>query len=176
MKAVDDNPTFKSHLKMLFVSDPLSVMETVIMDAAAELRCIVIGKPAPAVQWKQNEEMLISSRMEIKLDERETSSGIIVTSTMKIHNVRFSDAGVYSCVASNDAGERSNETRLAHEPEVFSGFECRFDGVFFVGGSRRRTWSGAGNGRGIGHLQLSFSLRQPLQHHVSRTVEFLRVR
>ena len=42
-------------------------------------------------------------------DRREA---IVIESTLKIHNVRLNDAGLYACIARNQAGEKMKETQL----------------------------------------------------------------
>ncbi|XP_055390625.1 protein sidekick isoform X4 [Condylostylus longicornis] len=70
----------------------------------ATITCKAVGAPAPNITWVYNETKLveITSRFQI-LD-----SGDLL-----ISNVRESDAGLYSCVRSNEAGTVSGEAYLS---------------------------------------------------------------
>ena len=69
VEAVNQRPSVKSHLKILFVSPSVSVVETVSTDVAAKFRCIAIGTPTPKIRWMRKGEILKSKRMEIKPEE-----------------------------------------------------------------------------------------------------------
>ncbi|XP_017489062.1 PREDICTED: protein sidekick-like [Rhagoletis zephyria] len=70
----------------------------------ATIWCRAVGAPNPNITWIYNETQLveISSRMQI------LESGDLLMS-----NVRETDAGLYTCVRSNEAGTVNGEAYLS---------------------------------------------------------------
>ena len=117
VKIAAKNSEEKMQVDILHVSPTILAVETVETDAAAELTCVAAGMPAPTVEWRRMGVPLDDARLEIMTGTKgssfsNTSEVIVIESSLKIHNVRLTDAGSYSCVAWNKAGERVKETRL----------------------------------------------------------------
>ncbi|XP_058246105.1 hemicentin-1 isoform X2 [Hemibagrus wyckioides] len=67
----------------------------VVVDGVLELECIADGFPPPTVSWMKDGHPLEDSRVVLHRD------GQILT----IRNIQMEDAGVYTCLVSNPAGE-----------------------------------------------------------------------
>uniref|UniRef100_UPI00358EAB62 roundabout homolog 2-like isoform X3 n=1 Tax=Myxine glutinosa TaxID=7769 RepID=UPI00358EAB62 len=75
----------------------------------AEFHCEVIGDPPPTVSWYKDDEELPKGRYEIK-------NGL----TLRLHSVRGSDEGTYTCVAENRVGKtESSASLVVHAPPQF---------------------------------------------------------
>ena len=89
-------------------------MESIDKDKTADFRCVVIGNPTPKIEWSKDGEILSGNkRMEIQEKNVVAKENAIVTSTIKIHDVKLKDAGIYKCTASNSAGKATYEASLA---------------------------------------------------------------
>ena len=66
--------------------------------------CNVLGGPNNEFQWTLNSVILPDETM----------------STLQLTNVAVNDAGVYSCIVSNSAGENSSETELFIAPNIIT--------------------------------------------------------
>ena len=64
--------------------------------------CNVLGGPNNEFQWTLNSVIITTETM----------------STLQLSNVDVDDAGVYSCIVSNTAGEDSDETELFIAPNI----------------------------------------------------------
>ena len=64
--------------------------------------CNVLGDPNNEFQWTLNSVIITTETM----------------STLQLSNVAVDDAGVYSCIVSNTAGEDSDETELFIAPNI----------------------------------------------------------
>lgn len=76
---------------------------TVVRGSAASMKCLTDGTPAPTMSWFKN-------RQPLNLGAHLTSSN----QGMVLHFVRAEtgDAGKYTCVASNEAGDTSKHFSL----------------------------------------------------------------
>uniref|UniRef100_A0A915CWE3 Uncharacterized protein n=1 Tax=Ditylenchus dipsaci TaxID=166011 RepID=A0A915CWE3_9BILA len=69
------------------------------------LECIVTGIPLPKVEWRRNGDPMDDGR-----DHHTSTAGN--SHFLHIHNTNISDAGRYSCVATNRAGETRQNIQL----------------------------------------------------------------
>ena len=70
-----------------------------------ELVCSFTGNPAPQIRWEKDGSLFLhgGSRRTINTSGR---------SLLEINNLALSDAGVYTCSVSNDAGNATRSVRL----------------------------------------------------------------
>lgn len=98
---------------------------------SVELRCPVSGDPTPRITWRKDNSPIVSDSRHVLTD-----SGSLV-----IRSLRASDAGVYSCVASNIHGRSTHSvsvevstvttrrTRINLDSTVRLTCTFRFDGI-----------------------------------------------
>lgn len=75
-------------------SIPPFASTTALVGGSAEINCVPSGAPKPTIKWRK----LNTTTDVISEDERYT---VLPTGTLKIVNIKRSDAGQYECVASN---------------------------------------------------------------------------
>ena len=77
----------------------------VVVGNSARLECRAEGIPTPRITWKRNNrELSVYTNPNLRLHDEHM--------TLEIINAQRVDAGAYSCVASNNAGETSKEFEL----------------------------------------------------------------
>ncbi|XP_059503813.1 hemicentin-1 isoform X2 [Stegostoma tigrinum] len=82
---------------------------TVVVHKTVNLQCVANGIPHPAITWLKDGRPINTAGGNIKLE----SAGRV----LQIVNALLEDAGQYSCVATNSAGEAQQHIRLyVHEP------------------------------------------------------------
>jgi len=77
------------------------------------LNCLVSGDPEPTISWLKNGTQLTSG----------TKYMILENGSLWIENVADSDAGDYSCLATNEAGNDTAPTTLI----VYGKFMCKLN-------------------------------------------------
>ncbi|KAL3121108.1 hypothetical protein niasHT_005368 [Heterodera trifolii] len=78
------------------------------------LRVTVAGKPEPDVQWlKDGEPVQVDGQNVVRNDETETGRH-----TLTLNQVRLEDAALYTCKATNKAGETESRGRLSVQEDV----------------------------------------------------------
>ncbi|XP_026768070.3 hemicentin-1 isoform X3 [Pangasianodon hypophthalmus] len=89
----------------------------VVVDGVLELECVADGVPPPTVSWMKDGRPLEDSRVVLHRD------GQILT----ISNIQVEDAGVYTCLVSNLAGEdgRSLWVRVQLPPTLLGSSDIR---------------------------------------------------
>ncbi|XP_060552023.1 hemicentin-1-like isoform X2 [Ruditapes philippinarum] len=85
-------------------------IKEVTLNSRLELRCTANGKPTPTIHWKRNE---VPVRYQPSVNGR---------SVFIVHNVRREDAGVYTCLAQNPAGQAEVNTMVTVKvpPEILA--------------------------------------------------------
>ncbi|XP_077377558.1 hemicentin-1 [Festucalex cinctus] len=78
---------------------------TAILGQEAEFQCRVSGRPAPAVEWSRDGEVL-SRDGDPHVEFLEDGQ------VLKVKSVRLRDQGLYQCLASNNAGTQMRQFRL----------------------------------------------------------------
>uniref|UniRef100_A0AAR2KQZ6 Hemicentin 1 n=1 Tax=Pygocentrus nattereri TaxID=42514 RepID=A0AAR2KQZ6_PYGNA len=82
---------------------------SVILHNSMSLQCVASGVPAPSITWLKDGRPMDTSQGLVKLE----SAGRV----LQIKEARLEDAGKYTCVATNAAGEAQQHIRLSvHEP------------------------------------------------------------
>ncbi|XP_035384811.1 hemicentin-1 isoform X2 [Electrophorus electricus] len=82
---------------------------SVILHNPTSLQCVASGVPAPSITWLKDGRPIDSTQGLLKLE----SAGRV----LQIKDARLEDAGKYTCVATNAAGETQQHIRLSvHEP------------------------------------------------------------
>ncbi|KAG5276279.1 hypothetical protein AALO_G00130100 [Alosa alosa] len=82
---------------------------SVVLQRPISLQCVASGIPAPSITWLKDGRPVDTTREYLKLE----SGG----KTLHITQARLEDAGKYTCVATNAAGEAQQHVRLSvHEP------------------------------------------------------------
>ncbi|GAB6021002.1 Down syndrome cell adhesion molecule-like protein 1 [Chamberlinius hualienensis] len=77
--------------------------------SSVTVKCAAKGIPQPSVEWKLYDKVL-SNGLRTSIDiKRDTSK---VVSILKIDNLNVEDGGLYSCTASNSAGNAEFATRI----------------------------------------------------------------
>ena len=77
----------------------------VIVGNTARLKCPAEGIPTPKITWKRNNrDLSVYTNPNLRLRDEHM--------TLEIVTAQRSDAGAYSCVASNNAGETTKEFEL----------------------------------------------------------------
>ncbi|XP_009863079.1 PREDICTED: uncharacterized protein LOC104270390 [Apaloderma vittatum] len=79
---------------------------------AVVLECAVSGQPPPAVVWSLNDQSLSASE-KLKFEEGENG-----TYRLHIQGVSVADAGLYCCVAKNEAGTAQTASELTVQPSA----------------------------------------------------------
>ena len=75
--------------------------------------CQAVGEPVPDISWYFNDVMINVSDNNSKYMIVSRSLNITTTeNTLTVYNVTSSDEGMYSCNATNTAGDDSNSTHL----------------------------------------------------------------
>lgn len=74
--------------------------------------CRALGRPPPKIHWYKDDEV-------VRTDTGDRIS-IASNGTLSIKNLRASDAGIYRCVASSEAGNTSWTASLSVNPEARS--------------------------------------------------------
>ena len=77
------------------------VEQTVRQSARVELLCMVSGFPLPQVEWLVSGLTVMQDR---DVTVTESSSQFAVNSTLTLHSIQLSDAGLYECLANNSLG------------------------------------------------------------------------
>ncbi|KAI5614770.1 hemicentin-1 isoform X1 [Silurus asotus] len=84
---------------------------SVVLHNPLSLQCVVNGFPAPSITWLKDGRPIDTTQFLLKLE----SGGRV----LHIKEARAEDAGKYTCVATNAAGEAQQNIRLSvHEPPV----------------------------------------------------------
>ncbi|XP_053341492.1 hemicentin-1 [Clarias gariepinus] len=84
---------------------------SVVLHSPVSLQCVVSGVPAPGITWLKDGRPVDATQGLLKLE----SGGKV----LHIKEARVEDAGKYTCVATNAAGEAQQNIRLSvHEPPV----------------------------------------------------------
>ncbi|MCJ8749980.1 hypothetical protein PDJAM_G00193750 [Pangasius djambal] len=84
---------------------------SVVLHNPASLQCVVSGIPAPSITWLKDGHPVDTTQVLLKLE----SGGRVLL----IKEARAEDAGKYTCVATNAAGEAQQNIRLSvHEPPI----------------------------------------------------------
>ncbi|XP_016146102.1 hemicentin-1-like [Sinocyclocheilus grahami] len=82
---------------------------SVVLHTSVSLQCVVSGIPPPSITWLKDGRPVDTTQEILKLE----SAGRI----LHIKKARLEDAGKYTCVATNAAGEAQQHVRLnMHEP------------------------------------------------------------
>ncbi|XP_073667498.1 hemicentin-1 isoform X2 [Paramisgurnus dabryanus] len=82
---------------------------SVVLHAPISLQCVASGVPPPSITWLKDGRPVDTTEEFLKLE----SAGRV----LHIKNARLEDAGKYTCVATNAAGEAQQHIRLnVHEP------------------------------------------------------------
>ncbi|KTF76822.1 hypothetical protein cypCar_00021533 [Cyprinus carpio] len=82
---------------------------SVVLHTSVSLQCVVSGIPPPSITWLKDGRPVDTTQEILKLE----SAGRI----LHIKKARLEDAGKYTCVATNAAGEAQQHIRLnVHEP------------------------------------------------------------
>ncbi|XP_031431207.1 LOW QUALITY PROTEIN: hemicentin-1 [Clupea harengus] len=85
------------------------VERSVVLQRPISLQCVASGIPAPSITWLKDGRHVDTTQEYLKLE----SGG----KTLHITQARLEDAGKYTCVATNAAGEAQQHIRLSvHEP------------------------------------------------------------
>ncbi|KAK3506808.1 hypothetical protein QTP70_028372 [Hemibagrus guttatus] len=88
-----------------------STERSVVLHNPVSLQCVVSGVPAPSITWLKDGRPVDTTQVLLKLE----SGGRV----LHIKEARAEDAGKYTCVATNAAGEAQQNIRLSvHEPPV----------------------------------------------------------
>ena len=85
---------------------------TVLSGSSPSFTCTASGTPLPTISWQRGSGA-ISSGGQFTITESSDGSG--VSSTLAVSNVQLSDAGTYSCSASNSEGTVSSSFTLTVE-------------------------------------------------------------
>ena len=98
---------------MLYIEPPTfthRLKETTCLNrGSARMECKAIGIPTPVVKWfKDWQPLYESDRIKILWEEPDTC-------TLYIHNTISRDGGLYSCTATNIAGNTSTSAMLVIE-------------------------------------------------------------
>ena len=100
--------------------------ETVNKTNSVTFVCVVVGIPAPNISFYQNETLLDQSTdQRITLTDNsepqdfQTATGIVfrVSRNLTLGNSRDNDSGTYTCVASNDAANVTQDFGLVVQGE-----------------------------------------------------------
>ncbi|XP_062857960.1 hemicentin-1 [Trichomycterus rosablanca] len=84
---------------------------SVVLHNAVSLQCVTNGVPAPSITWLRDGHPVDITQGLLKLE----SGGRV----LHIKEARLEDAGKYTCVATNAAGEAQQHIRLSvHEPPI----------------------------------------------------------
>ncbi|VDK40947.1 unnamed protein product, partial [Gongylonema pulchrum] len=86
---------------------------TVTETETAEISVTVTGKPEPEVKWFKDDMPVNIDQVHIAAKQDETG-----THTLIIKEARLEDAGIYSCIATNVAGQAEQKAKFAVETEV----------------------------------------------------------
>ncbi|KAL2089466.1 hypothetical protein ACEWY4_014154 [Coilia grayii] len=85
------------------------VERSVVLQRPMSLQCVATGIPSPSITWLKDGRPVDATQEYLKLE----SGG----KTLHIPQARLEDAGKYTCVATNPAGEAQQHIRLhVHEP------------------------------------------------------------
>uniref|UniRef100_A0A8C6YIL3 Hemicentin 1 n=1 Tax=Nothoprocta perdicaria TaxID=30464 RepID=A0A8C6YIL3_NOTPE len=102
-------------IRFLLVCVPPSIKSTGLLERAiviykpVTLQCIANGIPSPSITWLKDGQPVNTARGNIRLE----SSGRV----LQVVKALLEDAGRYTCVATNAAGEAQQHVRLhVHEP------------------------------------------------------------
>ncbi|XP_061539337.1 LOW QUALITY PROTEIN: hemicentin-1 [Phycodurus eques] len=100
-----DNRHYNLHVHVPPVLDSAGITEdmTVVRGNLVSLLCFADGTPAPSVTWLKDGGQL-SSEKQLRLLNQNT--------TMQILQTQVSDTGLYTCIASNTAGQASRHFNL----------------------------------------------------------------
>ena len=111
-------------------SDPANIVLSsnntdVFVGDTVYLTCVGYGDPPLSVGWLRGDrELSNGSRVTVYEEERETEGGErFITSVLEVCSVTQSDAGEYSCVATNGRGNSSAKIELLlSSPSKFVAF------------------------------------------------------
>ncbi|XP_071607418.1 hemicentin-1 isoform X3 [Heliangelus exortis] len=91
------------------IKSALTSERAVVIYKPVTLQCIANGIPSPSITWLKDGQPVNTARGNIRLE----SSGRV----LQVVKALLEDAGRYTCVATNAAGEAQHHTRLhVHEP------------------------------------------------------------
>ncbi|CAJ0933626.1 unnamed protein product, partial [Mesorhabditis belari] len=93
------------------VSDTPGTID-VIQGLTLEIACKAVGRPNPTITWEKDGFQVIPSSV-VTVDH---------SGTLRIHNARVDNAGLYRCTASNPAGSDTRDTKvIIQEPPTITG-------------------------------------------------------
>ncbi|XP_076872442.1 hemicentin-1 isoform X2 [Brachyhypopomus gauderio] len=99
---------------------------SVILQNPMSLQCVANGVPAPSITWLKDGRPVDTTQGLLKLE----SAGRL----LHIKEARLEDAGKYTCVATNAAGETQQHVRLSvHEPPTIQFAEETVNQTILVG-------------------------------------------
>ena len=89
------------------------VDQTLLENEDLQFQVIVLGKPAPNIQWMKDDK-------ELKADKRTKIIKDADVGSVQLKKVETSDSGIYKCIAKNEAGEITIEAMVTinSKPQV----------------------------------------------------------
>ena len=109
-----------------FLFPPENFIETVNETDSVTFICVVVGIPAPSISFYQNGTLLnLSTDQRITLTDNsepqnfQTVNGTVfrISRNLTLDNSRDNDSGTYTCVASNDAANVTQDFGLVVQGE-----------------------------------------------------------
>lgn len=91
------------------------VSTVVLSGTSLTFDCIATGLPLPNFMWSRESVNIISDS---HISIVESIEGSNVTSSLTISDVQLSDAGSYSCIASNSEGDHTSDFTLIVEGKL----------------------------------------------------------
>lgn len=80
------------------------------------LTCVGSGVPSPVVTWLKGGENVLTaldgSRVSVNSSDIEEGGVTFVQTTLEICSLELTDAGMYSCVATNDNGTETHSLQV----------------------------------------------------------------
>ncbi len=87
------------------------------------LGCTVVSSPQPVISWSKDDSLLNNQDTDIVFNIltsiKETTNGsyYVIDDSLTFNASKLEDAGIYACVASNEAGEAKHELELIVQGE-----------------------------------------------------------